>query len=91
MYSVAGGKLDVPAITNCKVTKGGSDVITNPTSAELTDDLKPTMNIVVKGGTRNGLSKASGYKITGKVGTTDRNFISMKCTDDGTNAKFVKM
>jgi hypothetical protein len=36
------------------------------------------------------LSKSGGYKITGSVNGTPRTFISMKCTDDGNNAKFVK-
>jgi hypothetical protein len=80
----------VPAITNCVVKKSDKDVITSPTTATLTDDLKPTMNIVITGGTRSGLSKSDGYKITGSVNGTPRTFISMKCTDDGNNAKFVK-
>ena len=80
----------MPAITNCVVKKSNSDVITSPTSAVLTDDLKPTMNIVVTGGTRSGLTKSGGYKITGTVGGHERTFLLMKCTDDGNHAKFVK-
>ena len=80
----------MPAITSCAVKKGNSDVITTPTSAVLTDDMKPTMNIVVTGGTRSGLTKSGGYKITGNVDGHARTFLSMKCTDDGNHAKFVK-
>lgn len=80
----------MPAITNCVVSKDGANVITNPTSAVLNDDLKPTVNIVITGGTRNSLNKNTTYKITGNVSGHDRTFLMFKCTDAGDPAKFVK-
>jgi hypothetical protein len=85
------------SIDNCKVTrKVGNeevDVITSPTSAVLNNDLSPSMNIVVTGGTRvaDQLKKNNGgYKITGKVGTKEREFRGLKCDDAGNPAKFKK-
>jgi hypothetical protein len=84
----------MPAITNCTVTKAGTNVITAPTNATLNDDMKPTMNIVVTGGVRPAgepKKNVGGYKITGQVNTVDRTFISMTCEDAGNAAKFKKV
>jgi hypothetical protein len=80
----------MPAITNCVVSKDNVNVITNPTGAVLNDDMKPTVNIVITGGTRNGLKKDTTYKITGRVGNNDRTFLLFKCKDAGDPATFVK-
>ncbi len=78
------------AIANCVVSKDGGNVITNPTSVVLNDDMKPTVNIVITRGTRNSLRKDATYKITGNVGGQDRTFLLFKCKDAGHPAKFVK-
>jgi hypothetical protein len=77
-------------MTNCEVKRNGEDVITTPTSAEVIDDHKPTVNIRVTGGTRvaDRLKKGFGsYKIKGTVANEERNY-TLKCDDAGDPAKF---
>ena len=79
------------SITNCVVTNSGGNVLTNPTSAELNDDMKPTMHIIISGGNRAPpLMKNALYKITGSVSGNNRNFLNMKCVNKDDPAKFDK-
>lgn len=79
------------AITNCVVSRTGGNIITNPTSATLYDDMKPTMHIIVTGGNRaQPLVNNAVYTITGTVNSNDRTFKNMKCVDTGDPARFNK-
>jgi hypothetical protein len=79
------------AITNCQVLRNGAVVINNPTSADLNDDLKPTMYITVTGGNPNPpLVSNAVYKITGTVNGNNRTFLNMKCVNTGSPARFNK-
>jgi hypothetical protein len=77
-------------ITNCVVSRSGQNVLTGPTSAELYDDMKPTMHIIITGGVRTQqLVNNASYKITGSV-NVDRTFLNMKCVNTGDPARFDK-
>jgi hypothetical protein len=77
------------SITNCVVSFGGAIILNNPTKAELFDDLKPTLNITITGGTKHTpLVKNKAYKITGTVSNLPRTWLNMKCDDTGDPAKF---
>jgi hypothetical protein len=79
------------AITNCQVIRNGAVVINNPTSAELYNDMQPTMYITVTGGNPNPpLVNNAAYKITGTVNGIDRTFLNMKCVNTGDPARFDK-
>jgi hypothetical protein len=81
----------MPTITNCVVSRDNVNVITAPTNAVLNDELKPTENIVVTGGARNGsLTLNAAYTIAGRIGTNDRTFKLFKCKNTGDPAKFVR-
>ena len=77
------------AITNCVVSRSGANVLTNPTSANLEDDMKPTRHIIITGGNRaTPLVNNAAYKITGTVGGIDRTFLNMKCVNTADPARF---
>ena len=79
------------AITGCTVSRNNAQVLTNPTSADLNDDMKPTMNIVIAGGNHPvALVLNASYKITGTVTGIDRTFLNMKCVKTGDPARFDK-
>lgn len=77
------------AITGCQVFRNNAVVIANPTSAELNNDMQPTMYITVTGGNPNpALVKNAIYKITGTVNNLARTFPKMKCVNTGDPARF---
>jgi hypothetical protein len=68
------------AITNCVVSRNNANVITNPTSADVQDDMKPTVTVTVTGGNvATPLVNNAAYKITGTVGVNNRTWLNMKC------------
>jgi len=77
-------------ITNCVVSSSGTTVLDNPTKAEVFDDMAPTVNITITGGTRHVALSKKAYKITGKVSDLDRTWLTMTCSDTGNPAKFKK-
>ena len=79
------------AITGCVVSRNNANVITNPTSADLYDDLKPTMHVIVTGGNvATPLVNNAAYKITGTVDGIDRTFLNMKCKSTNSPYRFDK-
>jgi len=78
-------------ITNCVVSSEGVAVLDNPTSADVFNDMTPTVNFTITGGTRHtALVLKKAYKITGTVDTHARTWLLIPCTDTGNPAKFKK-
>ena len=79
------------SISTCVVTRNNALVFDNPTSADLYDDMAPTMHIKITGGNRaSALVLNASYKITGTVNSTARTFLNMKCVETGNTARFDK-
>jgi hypothetical protein len=82
---------NMAAIINCVVSRSGANVITAPTTADLNNDMQPTMHIIVTGGViATPLVDKATYKITGDVGGISRTFLTMKCVNTGNAARFDK-
>ena len=79
------------SITGCVVSRNNANVLTNPTSAELYDDLKASMHIIITGGNvATALVKDAAYKITGTVSGINRTFLQMKCKSTVSPYRFDK-
>lgn len=79
------------AIANCVVSRNNANVLTNPTSADLYDDMKPTMHIIITGGhVATPLVLNAAYKITGTVSGNARTFLNMKCVSTASPYRFDK-
>jgi hypothetical protein len=87
------------ALTDCVVSRTKDNgktyevVIKNPTSAEIVDEFKTTMHVIVTGGTvtEGGLvNNGGGYRIQGKQGKIDRDLPKYICKKTTSPYRFNK-